>query len=65
MIELLARLVGPVLGHDPTVELQDLDFQHAKLHAEGRHAGAPPRQAPIGLIGDNPEQLLDAIAADP
>ena len=23
------------------------------------------RQAPIGLIGDNPEQLLDAIAADP
>jgi hypothetical protein len=23
------------------------------------------RQAPIGLISDNPEQLLDAIAADP
>jgi len=66
LIELFARLIGPVPGPDPAIELQDLRFQHTKLDTKGRDAG--PRhlgQAPIRWIGGHREQLRYASAADP
>jgi hypothetical protein len=55
-----------VPGPDPAIELQDLRFQHPKLYAKGRHAGARHLgQAPIPWIAGHREQLRDASAADP
>ena len=52
-------------GHDASVELQYLGLQHAQLAAESSKACAGPLwEPPVGCIGDDFQQLLDAPASD-
>src|SRR5512139_2034554 len=65
LIEPPARLIGPVPGHNHTVELKKLLLEPLQLSSQSRETGTSYlRNASIGRIGDNPEQLLDTLAPD-
>ena len=65
LIEPPARLVRSMPGHDLTIEFQDLCFQHSQLRAESSHTCARYLgNAPITWIGNDIEQLVDALSPD-
>jgi len=54
LIEPLARLTGPVPGHDPAIELQYLCFQPSQLGAESRETSSRSLRQPfVTWISDN------------
>src|SRR6266700_994717 len=58
----LARLVGPVPGHDQPIELQDLLLEAEQLSAERGKARASNLRHPfVARVGNNMQQFRDSF----
>src|SRR5260221_1276645 len=65
LIEPFAHIMRSVPGHDLAIEREDLRFQHPQLGAESSKTRARDfGYAFVTWIGNDIEQLLDAIASD-
>jgi hypothetical protein len=65
IIEPPACLAGSMPSRDHTIELQNLFLDPAQLSTKGRETGTGYlRNSPVGWIGNDVEQLLDAVASD-
>ena len=61
----LARLVGPVPGHDQPIELQDLLLEAEQLSAERGKARASNLRHPfVARVGNNMQQFRDSFTPD-
>src|SRR5437588_11869795 len=61
----LARLVGPVPGHDQPIELQDLLLEAEQLSAERGKARASNLRHPfVARLGNNMQQFGDSFTPD-
>src|SRR5271168_3088982 len=61
----LARFIGPVPVHDHPIGLQNLLLEAKQLSAERGETCARNLRHPVVVwIGNNMEQLLDALASD-
>src|SRR5258706_2242734 len=61
----LARLVGPVPGHDHPIKLQDLLLEAEQLSAERGKARAGNLWHPfVARVGNNMQQFVDSFAPD-
>jgi hypothetical protein len=61
----LARLVGPVPGHDHPIKLQDLLLEAEQLNAERGKAGTGNLGHPcVARVGNNMQQFRDSFAPD-
>src|SRR6266481_5622721 len=62
VMKALARLVGPVPGHDQPIELQDLLLEAEQLSAERGKARAGNLRHPfVARIGNNMQQFGDSF----
>src|SRR5712675_3202650 len=65
VMKALARLVGPVPGHDHPIKLQDLLLEAEQLIAERGKARAGNLRHPfVTRVGNNVEQFGDSFAPD-
>jgi len=61
----LARLAGPVPGHDHPIELQDLLLEAEQLSAErGKARTGNLRHPFVARVGNNMQQFRDSFAPD-
>src|SRR5712671_2269078 len=61
----LARLVGPVPGHDQPIELQDLLLEAKQLSAErGKARASNLRHPSVARVGNNMQQFRDSFTPD-
>ena len=61
----LARLVGPVPGHDHPIELQNLPLEAEQLIAKrGKARTANLRHPFVARIGNNMQQFGDSLTPD-
>src|SRR5437773_2170286 len=65
VMKALARLVGPVPGHDQPIELQDLLLEAEQLSAERGKARASNLRHPfVARVGNNMQQFRDPFTPD-
>src|SRR5712672_2495369 len=65
VMKALARLVGPVPGHDHSIELQDLLLEAEQLTTERGKARAGNLWHPLVVwVGNNTQQFRDSFAPD-
>src|SRR5260370_16689387 len=61
----LARLVGPVPGHDHPIKLQDLPLEAEQLSAErGKARAGNLRHPSVARVGNNMQQFHDSPTPD-
>src|SRR6267378_3564801 len=65
VMKALARLVGPVPGHDQPIELQDLLLEAKQLSAErGKARASNLRHPSVARVGNNMQQFRDSFTPD-
>src|SRR5258707_698979 len=65
VMKALARLVGPVPGHDHPIELQDLLLEAEQLSAErGKTRAGNLRHPFVARVGNNMQQFHDTFTPD-
>src|SRR6266436_9829270 len=65
VMKALARLVGPVPGHDHPIKLQDLLLEAEQLSAErGKARTGNLRHPFVARVGNNMQQFRDSFAPD-
>src|SRR5258708_15642074 len=66
VMKALARLVGPVPGHDHPIKLQDLLLEAEQLSAErGKARAGNLRHPSVARVGNNMQQFHDTFTPDP
>src|SRR5260370_38974167 len=65
VMKALARLVGPVPGHDHPIKLQDLLLEAKQLSAErGKARAGNLRHSFVARVGNNMQQFRDTFTPD-
>src|SRR5260370_24690568 len=65
VMKALARLVGPVPGHDHPIKLQDLLLEAEQLSAErGKARAGNLRHSFVARVGNNMQQFRDTFTPD-